>query len=451
MIPRDRSVKPGSSSGRRSSGSCSSSHLPQGPARSRSGLAHVLGGFFSPTHRRLPGLDRCWLGALVLLRRRASSALVRRQRRLARCPSLLLAMAPSLGRLGALAERGFTAARSAGRDASTFAWLFQTRRSSCSSPLPSGPGPPPTPSAPSSPSGTRARSGGSTAATGRAWSASASWSSSCHGAAGPVPRRPRAARPQRADRSAGRSAVHPPTATYYHWFGTDRAGHVGARRVHLERAHLARRRPARRGHLDRARAPASASPPASTAAGRARLSMRLTDAFLVHPLAAASPWCWPPPGARTTAMIILIIGITSWPGTARVVRAGRLCACASCSSSSAPGDRLEQRHIMRKHVLPNVMPLIFANTVLVVAIAILSETTLSFLGLGDPLNFSWGTMLHYAWVPAPPACLPGGTCCRRASPSSCRARLHLHGHGLRRGSRSQAAQARTARRAGSRA
>jgi hypothetical protein len=44
------------------------------------------------------------------------------------------------------------------------------------------------------------------------------------------------------------------------------------------------------------------------------------------------------------------------------------------------------------------MPLIFANLVLVVAIAILSETTLSFLGLGDPLNFSWGTMLHYAWV-----------------------------------------------------
>jgi peptide/nickel transport system permease protein len=55
-------------------------------------------------------------------------------------------------------------------------------------------------------------------------------------------------------------------------------------------------------------------------------------------------------------------------------------------------------HIMGRHVLPNVFPLIFANTVLVVAIAILSETTLSFLGLGDPLNFSWGTMLHYAWA-----------------------------------------------------
>jgi uncharacterized membrane protein len=45
-----------------------------------------------------------------------------------------------------------------------------------------------------------------------------------------------------------------------------------------------------------------------------------------------------------------------------------------------------------------VFPLIFANTILVVAIAILSETELSFLGLGDPLNFSWGTMLRNAWL-----------------------------------------------------
>jgi hypothetical protein len=52
---------------------------------------------------------------------------------------------------------------------------------------------------------------------------------------------------------------------------------------------------------------------------------------------------------------------------------------------------------MQKHILPNVFPLVFANTILVVAIAILAETTLSFLGLGDPLNFSWGTMLHNAW------------------------------------------------------
>jgi peptide/nickel transport system permease protein len=52
---------------------------------------------------------------------------------------------------------------------------------------------------------------------------------------------------------------------------------------------------------------------------------------------------------------------------------------------------------MSKHVLPNVMPMVFANTTLTVAIAILSETTLSFLGLGDPTHISWGTMLDGAY------------------------------------------------------
>jgi peptide/nickel transport system permease protein len=52
---------------------------------------------------------------------------------------------------------------------------------------------------------------------------------------------------------------------------------------------------------------------------------------------------------------------------------------------------------MGRHVLPNVMPMVFANTTLTVAIAILSETTLSFLGLGDPTRTSWGTMLDGAY------------------------------------------------------
>jgi peptide/nickel transport system permease protein len=44
------------------------------------------------------------------------------------------------------------------------------------------------------------------------------------------------------------------------------------------------------------------------------------------------------------------------------------------------------------------LPLIFANTVLVIAGSILSEATLAFLGLGDPVRVSWGTMLHFAFV-----------------------------------------------------
>jgi peptide/nickel transport system permease protein len=52
---------------------------------------------------------------------------------------------------------------------------------------------------------------------------------------------------------------------------------------------------------------------------------------------------------------------------------------------------------MTRHVLPNVMPLVFANATLTVAVSILSETTLSFLGLGDPFHVSWGTMLEDAF------------------------------------------------------
>ena len=55
-------------------------------------------------------------------------------------------------------------------------------------------------------------------------------------------------------------------------------------------------------------------------------------------------------------------------------------------------------HLITRHILPNVVPLIFANTVLIVAVAILSETTLAFLGLGDPLRVSWGSMLDAAFT-----------------------------------------------------
>ena len=52
---------------------------------------------------------------------------------------------------------------------------------------------------------------------------------------------------------------------------------------------------------------------------------------------------------------------------------------------------------MTRHILPNVSPLILANTTLTVPIVILSEATLSFLGLGDPSNASWGKMLDDAF------------------------------------------------------
>ena len=75
-------------------------------------------------------------------------------------------------------------------------------------------------------------------------------------------------------------------------------------------------------------------------------------------------------------------------------------------------------HQMTRHVLPNVMPLVLANTTLTVAIAILSETTLSFLGLGDPIRVSWGSMLDNAFAAGAITTARGGTRCRPGSASS---------------------------------
>lgn len=125
--------------------------------------------------------------------------------------------------------------------------------------------------------------------------------------------------------------------------------------------------------------------------------MRLTDAFL------AIPWL---PFAIILAtvfgtryeILVLIIGGTGWPWIARVVRSQTLSLRERVFVERARAIGSSNMHIMNKHVLPNVFPLIFANTAIAVAIAILAEAALSFVGLGDPLNFTWGSMLRNAWI-----------------------------------------------------
>ena len=56
----------------------------------------------------------------------------------------------------------------------------------------------------------------------------------------------------------------------------------------------------------------------------------------------------------------------------------------------------EDFYILRHHVFPQVLPLMLANTVLTVSLAILSESTLAFIGLGDPTVISWGQMMNFA-------------------------------------------------------
>ena len=129
---------------------------------------------------------------------------------------------------------------------------------------------------------------------------------------------------------------------------------------------------------------------------RDSLLMRITDWFLAIPFlplaivlaSLLGPSIW---------NIAFVIGITSWPGTARLVRAQALSVKTRPYVERARALGAGNWHLITRHILPNVFPLIFANTILVVAVAILSETTLSFLGLGDPLSVSWGTILEFAF------------------------------------------------------
>ena len=125
--------------------------------------------------------------------------------------------------------------------------------------------------------------------------------------------------------------------------------------------------------------------------------MRVTDWFLVIPflpLAIVLATVLGP----SLANIAFVIGITSWPGTARIVRAQALAVTSRPYIERGRALGAGDWHLITRHVLPNVVPLIFANTVLIVAVAILSETTLAFLGLGDPLRVSWGSMLDSAFT-----------------------------------------------------
>jgi peptide/nickel transport system permease protein len=121
--------------------------------------------------------------------------------------------------------------------------------------------------------------------------------------------------------------------------------------------------------------------------------MRLTEWFLVIPFLPLAIVLAAVLGPSVTNLII-VIGITSWPSTARLVRAQVLTLKERLYVDRARALGAGNGHLMARHILPNVSPLILANTTLTVPIAILSETTLSFLGLGDPARPSWGKMLQ---------------------------------------------------------
>ncbi len=124
--------------------------------------------------------------------------------------------------------------------------------------------------------------------------------------------------------------------------------------------------------------------------------MRFTDWFLVIPFLPLAIVLAAVLG-RGIWNVIFVISITSWPSTARLVRAQVLTVRERLYVDRARALGATQLHVIRRHVLPNVAPLILASATLAVPISILTETTLSFLGLGDPTQASWGKTLEEAF------------------------------------------------------
>jgi len=101
---------------------------------------------------------------------------------------------------------------------------------------------------------------------------------------------------------------------------------------------------------------------------------------------------------RSLLTTIIVIGVLSWAGAARVIRSQVLSLTERDYVLAARSMGASDRHIMIRHVLPRVLLLAIGVFVQATSGAILLEAALSFLGLGDPTQKSWGTMLYWAQV-----------------------------------------------------
>jgi peptide/nickel transport system permease protein len=98
----------------------------------------------------------------------------------------------------------------------------------------------------------------------------------------------------------------------------------------------------------------------------------------------------------STLTIILVIAAFSWPEVTRVVRSQALAVVRLPYVDAARLMTSSPAWIIRRHVVPAVMPLILVSVVLTASRAVLSAAGLAFLGLGDPNTWSWGRILYEA-------------------------------------------------------
>ena len=167
--------------------------------------------------------------------------------------------------------------------------------------------------------------------------------------------------------------------------------------------------------------------------------MRITDWFLVLPWLALAIVLASLLG-RSLSIIILVIGITSWPGTARIVRAQALSVKTRPYVERSRGLGASNWHLISRHILPNVGPLIFANTI-PRSRSRSSRDDLSFLGSATPLPCRGGRSSNSRSAAARRRPANGGGCFLRARDRVRGARLHDGRVRARRDPQSEAAGA----------
>jgi len=125
------------------------------------------------------------------------------------------------------------------------------------------------------------------------------------------------------------------------------------------------------------------------------LLMRITDLVLVLPflplVILISVYLGP-----SQRNIIIVLSVFFWVGPARLIRARVLSTRSDTYIEAARALGANPLQIMAGHLWSSVRPLAFVQVVLVASASILAESSLSFLGLGDPSGKSWGTMLYFA-------------------------------------------------------
>jgi len=125
------------------------------------------------------------------------------------------------------------------------------------------------------------------------------------------------------------------------------------------------------------------------------LFMRLADIVLAVPFLPLMVLLAAYLGPSMTN-IILVIGLSTWAGPARIIRSQvfSLRECGYVQAARSLGGTDAQ--IMIRHILPGVLPIALSQFIRAVSSAVLIESALAFLGLGDPTAKSWGMILYYA-------------------------------------------------------